>query len=125
MDVADGGADGFHIGRLIGVAPEWHGPGEPFARYLGEGGEALTFLSERARRERGDGRGIEPAAEIAADRVGAAHLAADRPVETLPQAVGIGLIGTEADRADVGWRPVAALRHGAVGAYGHQVSRQD
>ena len=100
-DVVDVDIAGFRPDRLdircfVGVAAVRHGAVESAPRHAGECGEPLVFFGERARGKDRDRRRVEPAAEQAADRMGAAHLPAHGAIEAVAQSVRIGRDRTEA-----------------------------
>ena len=121
VDVPRRAGNRLDVRSFVGVGAVWERTGKPAPRHAGERDQPLVFLGERAGGKDRDRRGVEPAAEQAADRMDAAHLPAQRQIKTRAQPVGVGLIGRTSDRLDLGRRPVPALRCRTVGLHPHDM----
>jgi len=124
IDVADRRLDRFHIRRLVGVPPSAYLAGESLAWHGGKGRKTLPTLTESARGQSSNRRGVEAAAEAAPDRSCAAQLPPDRAVEAGAQVLGIGFVGRQVDRFAVGCRPILLGDEGSRAIDGREMRRR-
>ena len=93
VDIAGVRRNRIDVRGLVAVVASRHRAVEALPRHTGKGSEPLILFAERAGGERRHRRGIEPAAEQAAERMRAAHLPAHGDIERVTQSLGVSLIG--------------------------------